>query len=157
MSAYYFDSSALVKRYIQQTGTAWVRSLRSLSRGGTSDPIYLARITAVEVCSAVARRARAGGLPPARAAGALARFRKHLMGRYRVVEMTPGLVDSAMRLAEVHGLRAYDAVQLAAALEVNGSWAPTGFGGITLISADQDLNAAATAEGLVVDDPSLHP
>src|SRR5271157_365097 len=29
-----------------------------------------------------------------------------------------------MRLAEVHGLRAYDAVQLAAALEVNGSWAP---------------------------------
>ncbi len=61
MSAYYFDSSALVKRYIQETGTAWVRSL---SRRGTSDPIYLARITAVEVCSAVVRRARAGRLSP---------------------------------------------------------------------------------------------
>jgi uncharacterized protein len=151
VSAYYFDSSAPVKRYTQETGTSWVRSL---SRRGTSDPIYLARITAVDICSAVARRARAGGLPPP---VPLARFRKHLMGRYRVVEMTPALVDSAMRLAEVHGLRAYDAVQLAAALEVNGSWAPTGFGGILLIPADQDLNAAATAEGLVVDDPSLHP
>ena len=61
MRAYYFDSSALVKRYIQETGTAWVRSL---SRRGTTDPIYVARITAVEVCSAVARRARAGGLSP---------------------------------------------------------------------------------------------
>jgi len=154
VSAYYFDSSALVKRYIQEAGTAWVRSL---SRRGTTDPIYVARITAVEVCSAVARRAQSGGFPFARAAVALARFRRHLLGRYRVVETTPGLVDSAMRLAESHGLRAYDAVQLAAALEVNATWIPTGLGGITLISADQDLNAAARAEGLWVDDPSLHP
>jgi len=62
-----------------------------------------------------------------------------------------------MRLAESHGLRAYDAVQLATALEVNASWAPIGLGGITVISADQDLNAAATTEGLCVDDPSVHP
>ena len=154
MSVFFFDSSALVKRYLQEIGTAWVRSL---SRRGTTDPIYVARITAVEVCSAVARRAHSGSLPPTRAAVALVRFRKHLMGRYRVLEMAPSLVDSAMRLAESHGLRAYDAVQLAAALEVNASWTPTGLGGITLISADQDLNAAATAEGLLVDDPCLHP
>src|SRR5262249_18016036 len=122
-----------------------------------TDPIYVVRITAVEVCSAVARRTHSGSLPPGRAAVALARFRKHLIGRYRVVEMTPGLVDSAMRLAESHRLRPYDAVHLAAALEVNAAWTPTGLGGVTLISADQDLNAAATAEGLLVDDPSLHP
>jgi predicted nucleic acid-binding protein len=154
VTVYYFDSSGLVKRYLQETGTAWIRSL---SRRGTTDPIYVARITAVEVCSAVARRAHSGSLPPARAAVALARFRKHLIGRYRVVELTPGLVDAAMRLAESHGLRAYDAVQLAAALEVNAAWTPTGLGGITHISADQDLNAATTSEGLWVDDPSLHP
>jgi hypothetical protein len=28
---------------------------------------------------------------------------------------------------------------------------------VTLVSADRDLNAAATAEGLPVDDPNLHP
>jgi uncharacterized protein len=154
VSAYYFDSSALVKRYVQEVGTGWVRSL---SRRGTSDPIYVARITAVEVCSAVARRAHSGHLPPARAAVALARFRKHLVTRYRVVEMTIDPFDSAMRLTEVHGLRAYDTVQLAAALEVNAEWVAAGLGGITLISADQDLNGAAGAMGLLIDDPLLHP
>jgi predicted nucleic acid-binding protein len=154
VAAYYFDSSAVVERYIRETGTAWVRSI---CRSGTTDPIYVARITAVEVCSAVARRAHGGSFPVARAAVALARFRKHLIGRYRVVELTPGLTDSAMRLAESHGLRAYDAVQLAAALEVNAGWISANLGGVMLISADQALNAAAGAEGMLVDDPSLHP
>ena len=35
--------------------------------------------------------------------------------------MTPALFDEAMRLANTHGLRAYDAVQLAAAIEINRS------------------------------------
>ena len=32
-----------------------------------------------------------------------------------------------------------------------------GFAPVTLISADQALNDAATAEGLAVDDPRSHP
>ena len=36
-------------------------------------------------------------------------------------------------------------------------WGWTVFANITLISADQELNAAAIAEGLVVDDPSADP
>ena len=53
---------------------------------------------------------------------------------------------------ETYALRGYDAVQLAAALEV---WAqiPT----TILISGDGDLNAAATAEGMPVEDPNTHP
>jgi uncharacterized protein len=51
VAAYFFDSSAIVERYVQETGTAWVRRL---TRHGPV-PIYLARITAVEVTSAVAR------------------------------------------------------------------------------------------------------
>jgi predicted nucleic acid-binding protein len=62
-----------------------------------------------------------------------------------------------MRLAEAHGLRAYDAVQLAAALELNHRWLAFGQGGITLVSADQELNAAAAVEGLPIEDPTLHP
>ncbi len=49
------DSSALVKRYVQEVGTSWVRSL---THRGTANQIYLVRITAVEVTSAVARRRR---------------------------------------------------------------------------------------------------
>ena len=54
-------------------------------------------------------------------------------------------------------LRAYDAVQLAAALEINQKEQDAGFAPVTLISADQALNDAATAEGLTVDDPRSHP
>ena len=63
-----------------------------------------------------------------------------------------------MLLARTHGLRAYDAVQLSTAFAVRRHVSRgRGFGSVTLISADQPLNAAATAEGLTVDDPNLHP
>jgi predicted nucleic acid-binding protein len=62
-----------------------------------------------------------------------------------------------MRLADTHQLRAYDAMQLAAALELNGRWLAAGMGGITLVSTDQALNDAALAEGLTVEDPHSHP
>ena len=61
------------------------------------------------------------------------------------------------RLANTHALRAYDAVQLAAALAINQKEQDAGFAPVTLISADQALNDAATAEGLTVDDPRSHP
>ena len=62
-----------------------------------------------------------------------------------------------MGLANTHALRAYDAVQLAAALEIRRQRQKGGFGAVTLISADQALNSAAIAEGLAVDDPNSHP
>jgi uncharacterized protein len=62
-----------------------------------------------------------------------------------------------MLSARAHGLRAYDAVQLAAALEVNRSHQTGGSGPVTLVSAADALNAAATAEGLTVEDPNAHP
>jgi predicted nucleic acid-binding protein len=150
----FVDSSALVKRYVQEIGTAWVRRL---TRHNPSTIIYIARITVVEVTSAVARR-RKGTPPlaPSRASSILRRFRQHLDGRYTVIEITPALLDEAARRANAHTLRAYDAVQLAA-LEINRKEQDAGFAPVTLISADRDLNAAATAEGLAVDDPNRHP
>ena len=77
--AYFVDSSALVKRYAQESSTAWVRRL---TRYGPSTSIYIARITVVEVTSAIARR-RKGTPPlaPSRASSLLRRFRHHLEGR----------------------------------------------------------------------------
>ena len=153
-AAYFVDSSALVKRYVQETGTAWVRGI---TRHSPSTIIYIAHITAVEVTCAVARRRQGKTLTPPRASSILHRFRQHLAGRYTVIEVTPALLDDAMRLGNTHALRAYDAVQLAVALEVNRSHQAAGSSPVTLVSADRDLNDAATAEGLTVDDPNLHP
>jgi uncharacterized protein len=153
-AAYFVDSSALVKRYVQETGTSWVRRL---TRRRPSTIIYVAHITAVEVTSAVARRRKGRTLIAAQASSILRRFHQHLAGRYTVIEMTPALFNEAMRLANTHALRAYDAVQLSAALEINQKERDAGFAPVALISADQALNDAATAEGLAVDDPRSHP
>ena len=154
VAAYFVDSSALVKRYVRETGTAWVRRL---TRRNPATVIYIAHITVVEVTCAVARRRQGKTLTSPRASSILHRFRQHLAGRYVVIEVTPALLDDAMRLGNTHALRAYDAVQLAVALEVNRSHQAGGSGPIALISGDRALNDAATVEGLSVDDPNLHP
>ena len=154
MAVYFLDTSAIVKRHVQEAGTSWVRNL---TRIGTPHRIYLVRITAVEVCAAITRRQRGGALPPAQAAAILARFRRHLILRYRVLEITPPLLSGSMGLAETHGLRAYDAVQLAAALALNNQRVTAGWSRMTLVSADRELNAAATASGLLVEDPNSYP
>ena len=152
-SAYFLDSSALVKRYVIETGTGWVRRL---TRHNPSTVIYIAHITTVEVTCAIARRRKGRTLTAAKASSLLRRFRQHLAGRYVIVEVTPGLLDEATRLGNTHALRAYDAVQLAIALEVNRSHQAGGSGPVTLVSGDRPLNDAAAAEGLPVDDPYLH-
>jgi hypothetical protein len=60
-------------------------------------------------------------------------------------------------LAETHGLRGYDAVQLAAACQINALLIMSGLPPLTFVASDHALNAAATAEGLTVDDPNTHP
>ena len=59
-TAYFVDSSALVKRYVQEVGTPWVRGL---TRRSPSTAIYIARITAVEVVI-VSRNNSSASRPP---------------------------------------------------------------------------------------------
>jgi len=61
VAAYFFDSSTLVKRYVYETGTAWVLSVTDPTVGHS---IYVARITGVEVVSALTRQTRSGALSP---------------------------------------------------------------------------------------------
>jgi predicted nucleic acid-binding protein len=151
---YLVDTSGIVKRYIHETGMVWVQNLTDAA---ARNLIYLARITEVEVTSAVARRQRGGSLSAQDAAAMLAQFRQDLILEYRIIEITPTLLSGAAALAQGHGLRAYDAVQLAAALQLNHLRSAVAMSTVTLVSADLDLNAAAIAEGLQVEDPNTHP
>lgn len=154
MAVYFFDSRAIVKRYVNEIGTTWVTEL---TRPATGNRVYLARVTGVEVISAMTRQARGGMLSATDVIAGVSEFRKHFASRYRVVEIRPALVANAMGLAEVHALRGYDAVQLAAALEVHARRVARRLSQLTLVSADAELNGAAAAEGLLVEDPLAHP
>lgn len=67
------------------------------------------------------------------------------------------MIAAAMKLARSHALRGYDAVQLASAIEVHQVRVAAGASPVTIISADDPLNAAALAEGLLVENPNNHP
>src|SRR4051794_28950698 len=136
MADYFFDTSALVKRHVTEAGSAWVRSL---TQAKTAHTLYLARITAVEMVAAITRRQRGGSLSSSQAGAILGHFRRQLTGRYFILEINPALLATAMILSRNHGLRAYDAVQLAAALEIDRSNQKAGFGPVTLVSADREL------------------
>jgi predicted nucleic acid-binding protein len=152
MAAIIFDASGIVKRYLIEIGSGWVQGL---TEPAAAHEIFLTRLTRVEIVAAITRRSR-GGPVSAAAPALLAQFRHDAAHQYTILEITPALLADAERLAEIHGLRAYDAVQLAAAADLHRERLANGLSKPTLISADQDLNAAALAEGIDVDDPATH-
>lgn len=75
MTAYFVDSSALVKRYVPETGSAWIQALSAQETGNS---LFIARITWVEVLSALARREREGSLTPTDRTLIIQKFRSDL-------------------------------------------------------------------------------
>ncbi len=57
----------------------------------------------------------------------------------------------------MHPLRAYDAIQFAAALHVQNLIHQLGLDPLIFLAADKRLLAIAVQEGLSVDDPNQHP
>lgn len=153
MRYFFFDSSALVKRYIKEPGSARVAEIVNATQG---DSLFAARIAAVEVISAITRRARGNDLTVPDALAAIAQCRDDFTRGYSLIEITSSLLTHAMALAEAHALRGYDCVQLAAVLELNERLNTLQQSGLTFLSSDKDLNAAAADEGLEVEDPSSH-
>lgn len=154
MAAYFCDTSALAKRYVTETGSAWLTAAINPKSGNY---VFIARITFVEIVSAVSRKERGGYFSATDAATAKKQFETDYSNEFVSVEITENLILEAAKLAEKHALRGYDAVQLAAALETQTKRAVRGLPPLTLLSADNDLNDAAAAEGLTVDNPNNHP
>lgn len=77
----------------------WVSSITGLVAG---NKVYLARITFVEVISAITRKARGSGISAAGATKAIANFRADFANEYSLIELTPSLIEWAADLAEAH-------------------------------------------------------
>ena len=85
MADYSLHTSAVVKRYVQETGTAWIKTMVAPATGHF---LYLARISEVEVTSALARRRGQPGLSVAQAREAFGLFRQDFAQDYRIAEIT---------------------------------------------------------------------
>jgi hypothetical protein len=84
-------------------------------------------------------------------------FKDHFHNQYRAIEVRADPIEEAMSLAQQHGLRGYDSVQLAAAKILHVQRQAAGLPPLTFVSADDSLPAAAQAEGLTTENPNRHP
>ncbi len=154
MAVIFMDSSTVAKRYVQETGSIWGSGLFTAV---PASRIVVAAITRVEVVAAITRRVRSGTITQADAAAAFALFLADIPSDYRSVPITDTVLSRAVQLAQSYKLRGYDAVQLAASAEANQLCLAAGLPPIVFIAADKELNRAASAEGMTVDDPNAHP
>lgn len=154
MIAYFFDSSASVKRFAKESGSNWILGLL---RPSAQNWIYVSSLSLVEVTAAIARRRKGKTLDINKANKSIKRFQRSFEKRFLIVEVTPQLLDKAAEIADRYELRGYDAVQLASALQANQNRQSLGMSSIIFVSGDKELNSAALAENLVVENPNNYP
>lgn len=150
---YFLDSSAIVKRYAVEAGTAWVDSICDPAAGNI---ITLSQIGLAEVAAALAAKHRAGALSSEDYEQTLAGFITDAHQQYTPVAVDAALIDLAVALTRRQKLRGCDAIQLASALTLNTSLTSQDLPPLAFVAADADLLAAAAAEGLATENPSSH-
>jgi len=153
MAVYYADSSALVKRHAYEPGSAWVKTLLDPV---TNHTIITARISVVEVISALNRKKRMSEINISEYRLMATDFRAIFINEYQIIEFADSIYEHACLLLETHKLRAYDSIQLASALFASKIVQASGASPLTFLAGDIDLRTAAQAEGLIVDDPQVH-
>ena len=133
---HYLDTSALVKRYVQEAGSA---SVRALFRGKS---LATARVAYAEIAATLARLCREGALDETDRDAIYGRLDADFAA-LTVVEIRASLVRAVPDLVKRRPLRGYDAVHLAAALVLRDRGIA-----VTFWAADGALVDAARAEGL---------
>ncbi len=140
----FLDSSALVKRYIDEAGTEQVRLLMSADHR-----IVVSWLAYPEVLSAVTRRS-IGKLPDSE----MQRFREQLsedFSRFLILDVAGQAIEAVDKIIASHGLRGADSIHLATALWFARSVDEP----VLFVASDRELIAAAKSELLSALDPSV--
>jgi predicted nucleic acid-binding protein len=134
----YLDTSALVKKYVEESRSVEVRECISQHA-----MVATATIARVETAATFARSVRRGSLTEVSARAGHQQFVREWK-TYMRIRVTESLIARADEIAWAFRLRGYDAVHLAAALEWHNRMGES----ITLATFDQDLWRAAAEAGL---------
>lgn len=135
---HYFDTSAIVKLYLEERGSDL---LREVLAGG--DPLVTSALAYVETRAAFARQHREGRLTKADVRGVVEDLEDD-WGEWVRLDLTDGVARRGGALAERHALRGADAVHLASAI----TYGEAATDPVTFWSDDLRLVRAARREGL---------
>jgi predicted nucleic acid-binding protein len=153
MASYYFDTSALAKRYVVEIGSSWVQDVIAQQSGQS---IYTSMLTQPEIVSALQRRVREGHLEADEALEIAQQVVAHMSQSYALIAIAPPVITQACTVLQRHPLRAYDALHLACAQAVREVLEGQQLAVPVFVAADSTLLAAAAAEGFVVENPLQH-
>lgn len=149
MATYFLDSSAIVKYYVIEVGTEWVRQIIDSEEYAC----VVANISLAEVAAALSQLRRHGPFGSSFVQRTIFRFKEELRQQMFLSHtVDAGTISLAADLAMSHSLRGYDAVQIASALlaqQVTRSK-------FIFVSGDNQMLRAAVAVGLTTDNPFDH-
>ncbi len=159
MALYYLDTSALVKYYVLEAGSTWVRDLvDTLITDGQSraNTIFIPDIGIPEAAAAFSVLERTARISRRTRDRVFQACMHHIAsGLLSVLPITSADLFAAAILTQAHPLKAYDAVHLAVALRHFRTLAAIELS-LSFVSGDRRLLAAASAEGLAVANPFDH-
>jgi predicted nucleic acid-binding protein len=147
-----------VKRYILETGRAWMRRLTAPK---AKNGVFFSQLATVELEVALARKVAEGALSAGGRDRAVALFRRHLRDLYNTLPISDDVLQRARTLVRLpglpHPLRTYDALHLATALTLADTLAAAKASPSTFVAADRKLLAIAQQLGLPTENPEDHP
>ena len=149
-AVHFLDSSAVVKYYVTEPGSAWIRQLVD-----GDELLFLAQITIPEVAAALGILERRKHLSRRHRRNLWERFVRDCTKRYRFTPVVYEILYYAALLCSSHPLKAYDAVQLAVGLALQRALTQQD-ASLRFVSGDDTLLTAARAESLAVDNPFWH-
>ena len=139
---YYFDTSALVKRYHKEKGTVIVDDIID----GEGE-IYVSTLGIVEMISVFMRLKSSGALNEKKYKRITEIFFSDVESRYIPVPFSDEHIVSAIQLIEKHNLRTLDSLHLAIAIDICSNR------DCVFVSADKKLLEAAKREGFKIINP----
>lgn len=140
---YFLDSSALVKRYHQEKGTATVDHIIE-----STATIIISSLAVLEVTAALTRKKNEGKIRDDVYQGLLGELSRDVLERFVVLSLDDSLIPKSITLVTEQGLRTLDSLQLSAALQ---AWEFADE--LSFVSADRRLNQVAALLGLAVLSP----
>lgn len=153
MVVYYLEPSTLVKYYVTEPGSAWIRALVDAEE----NVLVTAEISITEVSAALALIARTGRISRHKCDELWGKFKRDLLMRYELLPSHRTIVDQGAELCQKHPLRGFDAIHLASGLQLRETLQDEMPElAIIYVTGDDSLSTAAEAEGLVVDNPFWH-
>lgn len=146
----YFDSSALVKRYIREPGSEGVSA-----RCAAGGRLFISALGYAEILASLGRKMRAGDIQPSDFDSACARLQGDWNRAFEILQLDDATMAHIPALVMRHSIRGADAVHLSAALWVRDFVARPSSESIEFVVSDLALARIAIACGLAVFNPEV--